>query len=79
VFAVLSSVGNRYRNGLMARPQKDDVKSADRFDDECGQPRPIGSPTFLVGKESLAAGSAPHHDVEESIVEQTSGAMPKTA
>jgi 2-hydroxychromene-2-carboxylate isomerase len=38
----------------------------------------FGSPTFFVGKE-MFFGKDQLRDVEDSIVEQTSRAMPKTA
>src|SRR6478609_4088874 len=64
---------------LMARAQQDDVKK--RLIDlttDAVKRGAFGSPTFFVGKE-MFFGKDQLRDVEESIVEQTSRAIPKTA
>ena len=64
---------------LIARAQQDDVKkrlielTTDAVDRGA-----FGSPTFFVGKE-MFFGKDQLRDVEESIVEQTSHAVPKSA
>ena len=64
---------------LMVRAQQDDVKKRliDLTTDAVNRGA-FGSPTFFVGKE-MFFGKDQLRDVEESIVEQTSRAMPKTA
>ena len=64
---------------LIARAQQDDVKKGliDRTTDAVGRGA-FGSPTFFVGKE-MFFGKDQLRDVEESIVEQTSQLVPKTA
>jgi 2-hydroxychromene-2-carboxylate isomerase len=64
---------------LMARAQQDEVKKRliDLTTDAVNRGA-FGSPTFFVGKE-MFFGKDQLRDVEESIVEQTSRAMPKTA
>jgi 2-hydroxychromene-2-carboxylate isomerase len=64
---------------LIARTQQDDVKKRliDLTTDAVNRGA-FGSPTFFVGKE-MFFGKDRLRDVEESIVEQTSRAMPKTA
>jgi 2-hydroxychromene-2-carboxylate isomerase len=64
---------------LMARAQQDEVKKRliDLTTDAVNRGA-FGSPTFFVGKE-MFFGKDHLRDVEESIVEQTSRAMPKTA
>jgi 2-hydroxychromene-2-carboxylate isomerase len=64
---------------LMARAQQDDVKKRliDLTNDAVNRGA-FGSPTFFVGNE-MFFGKDQLRDVEESIVEQTSGAMSKTA
>jgi 2-hydroxychromene-2-carboxylate isomerase len=64
---------------LMARAQQDDVKKRliDLTTDAVNR-GVFGSPTFFVGKE-MFFGKDQLRDVEESIIEQTSRAMPKTA
>jgi 2-hydroxychromene-2-carboxylate isomerase len=64
---------------LMTRAQQDDVKRRliDLTTDAVNRGA-FGSPTFFVGKE-MFFGKDQLRDVEESIVEQTSRAMPKTA
>jgi 2-hydroxychromene-2-carboxylate isomerase len=64
---------------LMARAQQDDVKKRliDLTNDAVNRGA-FGSPTFFVGNE-MFFGKDQLRDVEESIVEQTSRAMPKTA
>jgi 2-hydroxychromene-2-carboxylate isomerase len=64
---------------LMARAQQDDVKKRliDLTTDAVNRGA-FGSPTFFVGKE-MFFGKDQLRDVEDSIVEQTSHAMPKTA
>ena len=64
---------------LMARAQQDDVKKRliDSTNDAVNRGA-FGSPTFFVGNE-MFFGKDQLRDVEESIVEQTSGAMSKTA
>ena len=64
---------------LIARAQQDDVKKGliDRTTDAVNRGA-FGSPTFFVGKE-MFFGKDQLRDVEESIVEQTSRAMTKTA
>ena len=64
---------------LMARAQQDDVKK--RLIDlttYAVNRGAFGSPTFFVGKE-MFFGKDQLRDVEESIVEQTGGALSKTA
>jgi 2-hydroxychromene-2-carboxylate isomerase len=64
---------------LIARAQQDDVKK--RLLDvttDAVQRGAFGSPTFFVGKE-MFFGKDQLRDVEESIVEQTSELVPKTA
>jgi 2-hydroxychromene-2-carboxylate isomerase len=64
---------------LIARAQQDDVKKGliDRTTDAVNRGA-FGSPTFFVGKE-MFFGKDQLRDVEESIVEQTSQPVPKTA
>ena len=64
---------------LMVRAQQDDVKKRliDLTTDAVNRGA-FGSPTFFVGKE-MFFGKDQLRDVEESIVEQTSRAIPKTA
>jgi 2-hydroxychromene-2-carboxylate isomerase len=64
---------------LIARAQQDHVKKRliDLTTDAVNRGA-FGSPTFFVGKE-MFFGKDQLRDVEESIVEQTSRAMPKTA
>jgi len=64
---------------LIARAQQDDVKKEliDRTTDAVNRGA-FGSPTFFVGKE-MFFGKDQLRDVEESIVEQTSQAVSKTA
>src|ERR1700758_5116514 len=64
---------------LLARAQQDDVKKGliDRTTDAVNRGA-FGSPTFFVGKE-MFFGKDQLRDVEESIVEQTSRTMSKTA
>src|SRR3954467_569973 len=64
---------------LMARAQQDDVKKRliDLTTDAVNRGA-FGSPTFFVGKE-MFFGKDQLRGVEDSIVEQTSRAMPKTA
>ena len=64
---------------LMARAQQDDVKKRliDLTNDAVNRGA-FGSPTFFVGNE-MFFGKDQLRDVEESIVEQSSRAMPKTA
>jgi 2-hydroxychromene-2-carboxylate isomerase len=64
---------------LMARAQQDDVKKRliDLTTDAVNRGA-FGSPTFFVGKE-MFFGKDQLRDVEESIVEQTGPALPKTA
>ena len=64
---------------LMARAQQDEVKKRliDLTTDAVNRGA-FGSPTFFVGNE-MFFGKDQLRDVEESIVEQTSRAMPKTA
>ncbi len=64
---------------LIARAQQDDVKKRliDLTTDAVNRGA-FGSPTFFVGKE-MFFGKDQLRDVEESIVEQTGRAMPKTA
>ena len=64
---------------LMARAQQDDVKKRliDLTNDAVSRGA-FGSPTFFVGKE-MFFGKDQVRDVEESIVEQTSQPVPKTA
>ena len=64
---------------LIARAQQDDVKKGliDRTTDAVGRGA-FGSPTFFVGKE-MFFGKDQLRDVEESILEQTSQPVPKTA
>jgi len=64
---------------LMARAQQDDVKKRliDLPSDAVSRGA-FGSPTFFVGKE-MFFGKDQLRDVEESIVEQTSGATSGTA
>ena len=64
---------------LMARAQQDDVKKRliDLTTDAVNRGA-FGSPTFFVGKE-MFFGKDQLRDVEESIVEQTGRALPKTA
>jgi 2-hydroxychromene-2-carboxylate isomerase len=64
---------------LMARAQQDDVKKRliDLTTDAVNRGA-FGSPTFFVGRE-MFFGKDQLRDVEDSIVEQTSHAMPKTA
>jgi 2-hydroxychromene-2-carboxylate isomerase len=64
---------------LMARAQQDEVKKRliDLTNDAVNRGA-FGSPTFFVGNE-MFFGKDQLRDVEESIVEQTSRAMPKTA
>ena len=64
---------------LIARAQQDDVKkrlielTSDAVDRGA-----FGAPTFFVGEE-MFFGKDQLRDVEESIVEQTGRALPKTA
>jgi 2-hydroxychromene-2-carboxylate isomerase len=64
---------------LIARAQQDDVKKGliDRTTDAVNRGA-FGSPTFFVGKE-MFFGKDQIRDVEESIVEQTSQPVSKTA
>ena len=64
---------------LIARAQQDDVKKRliDLTTDAVNRGA-FGSPTFFVGKE-MFFGKDQLRDVEDSIVEQTSHVMPKTA
>src|SRR5205814_5337456 len=64
---------------LIARSQQDEVKKRliDLTTDAVNRGA-FGSPTFFVGNE-MFFGKDQLRDVEESIVEQTSRAMPKTA
>jgi 2-hydroxychromene-2-carboxylate isomerase len=64
---------------LIARALQDDVKKRliDLTTDAVNRGA-FGSPTFFVGKE-MFFGKDQLRDVEESIVEQTSGALSKTA
>jgi 2-hydroxychromene-2-carboxylate isomerase len=64
---------------LIARAQQDDVKKGliDRTTDAVNRGA-FGSPTFFVGTE-MFFGKDQLHDVEESIVEQTSQLVSKTA
>ena len=64
---------------LMARAQQDDVKKRliDLTNDAVNRGA-FGAPTFFVGNE-MFFGKDQLRDVEESIVEQSSRAMPKTA
>ena len=64
---------------LIARAQQDDVKKGliDRTTDAVNRGA-FGSPTFFVGKE-MFFGKDQLRDVEESILEQTSQPVPKTA
>ena len=64
---------------LIARAQQDDVKKRliDRTTDAVSRGA-FGSPTFFVGKE-MFFGKDQLRDVEESIVEQISQPVPKTA
>ena len=64
---------------LIARSQQDDVKKGliDRTTDAVNRGA-FGSPTFFVGKE-MFFGKDQLRDVEESIVEQTSQLVSKTA
>ncbi|MFL6814643.1 MAG: 2-hydroxychromene-2-carboxylate isomerase [Bradyrhizobium sp.] len=64
---------------LMARAQQDEVKKRliDLTTDAVNRGA-FGSPTFFVGNE-MFFGKDQLRDVEDSIVEQTSRAMPKTA
>jgi 2-hydroxychromene-2-carboxylate isomerase len=64
---------------LIARAQQDDVKKGliDRTTDAVNRGA-FGSPTFFVGKE-MFFGKDQLHDVEASIVEQTSQPVSKTA
>ena len=64
---------------LMARAQQDDVKKGliDRTTDAVNRGA-FGSPTFFVGTE-MFFGKDQLRDVEESIVEQTSQLVSKTA
>jgi len=64
---------------LIARAQQDDVKKAliDRTTDAVNRGA-FGSPTFFVGKE-MFFGKDQLRDVEESIDEQTSQLVPKSA
>jgi 2-hydroxychromene-2-carboxylate isomerase len=64
---------------LIARAQQDDVKKGliDRTTDAVNRGA-FGSPTFFVGKE-MFFGKDQLRDVEESIVEQTSQPVSKTA
>jgi 2-hydroxychromene-2-carboxylate isomerase len=64
---------------LMARAQQDEVKKRliDLTNDAVNRGA-FGSPTFFVGNE-MFFGKDQLRDVEESIVEQTSRPMPKTA
>ena len=64
---------------LIARAQQDDVKKGliDRTTDAVNRGA-FGSPTFFVGKE-MFFGKDQLRDVEESIVEQTSQLVSKTA
>ena len=64
---------------LIARAQQDDVKKKLIEDTTDAANRgAFGSPTFFVGKE-MFFGKDQLRDVEESIVEQTSRTMSKTA
>jgi 2-hydroxychromene-2-carboxylate isomerase len=64
---------------LIARAQLDDVKKGliDRTTDAVNRGA-FGSPTFFVGKE-MFFGKDQLRDVEDSIVEQTSQLVSKTA
>ncbi len=64
---------------LIARAQQDDVKKGliDRTTDAVNRGA-FGSPTFFVGKE-MFFGKDQLRDVEDSIVEQTSQLVSKTA
>ena len=64
---------------LMARAQQDDVKERliDLTTDAVSRGA-FGSPTFFVGKE-MFFGKDQLRDVEDSILEQTGGVLPKTA
>ena len=64
---------------LIARAQQDDVKKRliDLTNDAVSRGA-FGSPTFFVGKE-MFFGKDQLRDVEESIVEQTSRSVAKTA
>lgn len=64
---------------LIARAQQDDVKKGliDRTTDAVNRGA-FGSPTFFVGTE-MFFGKDQLRDVEDSIVEQTSQPVPKTA
>jgi 2-hydroxychromene-2-carboxylate isomerase len=64
---------------LIARAQQDDVKKGliDRTTDAVNRGA-FGSPTFFVGTE-MFFGKDQLRDVEESIVEQTSQLVSKTA
>jgi 2-hydroxychromene-2-carboxylate isomerase len=64
---------------LIARAQQDDVKKGliDRTTDAVNRGA-FGSPTFFVGKE-MFFGKDQLRDVEESIVEQTSQLVSRTA
>ena len=64
---------------LIARAQQDDVKKGliDRTTDAVNRGA-FGSPTFFVGKE-MFFGKDQLRDIEESIVEQTSQPVSKTA
>ena len=64
---------------LMARAQQDEVKKKlIELTTDAVNRGAFGSPTFFVGKE-MFFGKDQLRDVEESIVEQTSRAIPKTA
>jgi 2-hydroxychromene-2-carboxylate isomerase len=68
-----------YIDRLIARAQQDDVKKGliDRTTDAVNRGA-FGSPTFFVGKE-MFFGKDQLRDVEESIVEQTSQPVSKSA
>ncbi len=64
---------------LIARAQQDDVKKGlIELTTDAVNRGAFGSPTFFVGKE-MFFGKDQLRDVEESIVEQTSRSVPKTA
>ena len=64
---------------LMARAQQDDVKKRlIELTTDAVNRGAFGSPTFFVGKE-MFFGKDQLRDVEESIIEQTSQLVSKTA
>jgi 2-hydroxychromene-2-carboxylate isomerase len=64
---------------LIARAQQDDVKKRlIEVTNDAVNRGAFGSPTFFVGKE-MFFGKDQLRDVEESIVEQTSHVVSKTA